>query len=735
MLAKAREQKEQSVKEKSKYQKITGLRANAIGRKGGQLADIEILRDSEDIRLDPKYGGQTEILLKYIPLYCVDGKSSVDVETLREWIICAIVEEDPVSQKFFDDIQKLNDLIVEIEKNIKKIPKILFLDDSGNPKPEEDCRKEREELFVRLGEELVEAETKLDTINRKLKEHIEWRRNMGIVLGLVTSDANTSTAIWKLELSGADDVEDIEDSLLAKRNWSGIKLAKGDSKADPPIPPWAGRGEVPDASNPTQTDYSEFQINMLGVRILRVPTGLGFYRQLDRQSSAIYAEDFELYYGEYLHGYKSGYGIQINDAGVYAGNFEDGGRRGQGRWDLADGTTVIGNFGVQTIYKSPPTSEFRNPYLDGEPHGQVEIFYGDGGYYRGHMVNSVIEGQGDYQSAFNELMSGNFSEGLLQGPNGFLQTSSEDCFIGNFRFGELHGHGTYLGKNGDNYDGYWDHFLRHGRGVSMIGDVGCFRGYHVNGFKHGKGSLEFGAKAESEDETDDAGNSSSAKVNQKQHSSSMEFSKYQNIYQGFFLGNELASQGNVMNIPKQKPYVLAKSNKRAVEPIVSVLREEQRSLKYSDRTMEKYCDLEHYMRKEIAAKKLKIFRQQKHFTKKMIYQEDATGYFDSSQLVAKLRLRNERLEKLKAENHTFQKAVVPRLHKINNTLFDAYTKGFNKTKSQLADIKDYEIPKDLLKIALSDLEEIRERHRFLKYDLIWQRAEDAFDNARKSTIH
>jgi len=32
----------------------------------------------------------------------------------------------------------------------------------------------------------------------------------------------------------------------------------------------------------------------------------------------------------------------------------------------------------------------------------------------------------------------------------------------------------------------------------------------------------------------------------------------------------------------------------------------------------------------------------------------------------------------------------------------------------------------LLQVLLSDFEEIQERQRFLKYDRIWQRAEDAY---------
>lgn len=748
MLAKARSQKLQSQKEKAQYQKVSNLRTT-LDRKGGKLVDVEILRDPEDILVDPKYGGQTEILLKYVPLHCIDGKTTLDVKTLKEWIICAIVEEDPVSQKFFDDIQKLNDLIEDIEKNIRKIPKIAFLDDDGNPKPEEDAKKEREKLFVKYGEELMEAESKLDSNNRRLKEHIEWRRNMGIDLTQVLTDPTTSTSIWKMEMSGADDIEEIEDSLLSKRNWSGIKLAKGDSSATPPIPPWAGRGDIPDASNPTQNDYTEYQVNMLGVRILRVPTGLGYYRQLDRQSSAIHGDSFELYYGEYSHGYKHGYGIQINDSGVYAGDFEHGFRHGTGRWDLADGTTVIGQFDVPTSTAAPISSEYRNPYLEGEPHGSnLEVFFSDGGYYKGDMYGGEFHGQGDYQSAFNEMMTGSFHNGLLHGKNSCQQTVSEDMYLGNFQFGELHGYGTYLGKNGDSYDGYWDRFLRHGRGISRIhartndgdGDeeVGCYRGYHINGCKHGKGSLEYGQPQPQEQSQEEEELQPPKQPPPPQHH--LSFTKFMNMYQGYFLGNQVTNQGNILQIPTQKPLLFTRSNPRDVAPIKQVMHEEIRSNHYSEQTIDKYMDMEQYIRKEIFLKKRKIYQQQKHYTKKMIYQDDVEGYFDSNELQGKLKLRNERLMKmkLKPEKHiqTFQKALIPRLQKLNSHSFDVYTKGFNRTKSQLANLKESElIDQNLIKIAFSDFEEVRERQRFLKYDLIWERAEEAYRNTQKSSIH
>jgi hypothetical protein len=799
MLSKARAQKDQAEKNKALKKKLND-KSSRKDRKGGQLLEAELLRDPEDIRLDPKYGGQTEILLKFVPLKCIDESTDVLADTLREWIVYAIVEEDPLSQGFFDKIQRFNEVIAEIESNMKKVPHLSFYDENGKPKPEKEARFEREKLFTKLGEELAHAEGRLDDTNRELKNHIEWRKKMGVHLSQVDIDKNTGTATWLLRLSGTDDAQEIEDLLLQKRNWQGVKLAVSYTNRDPPLPPWAGRGDVPDGKNPTLPNYTGLGVNMLGVRIMRIPSGIGFYRHLDRATASIASDQFGLYYGEYEHGVKSGYGIQINDAGIYSGGWEGGVRFGNGRMDYADGTTLIGNWTVKRQSNLPQTSGFQNPYLDGEPNGLCEVYYADGAYFRGHFVNGEIQGQGEYQSAFNEMMSGNFQNSLLHGKNCFLQNAIEEVYMGQFKNGEIHGFGTCVdNKTGDSYDGYWNSSLRHGRGVTKLEGVGCHRGYYINGIKHGKGSVEYGEKDETDgkrgemkspeepkqrksmrrkkkkttdgDEDEDRSNNDviidkiksfdtkMTKLSQKPHHKSrdhdeegdkasseednehsqlneehdFEFSPFENIYQGYFLGGNMSNQGSIMNNKKQQPSILSRLDKNKVFPIQQVLLHEYHKNKRAEHNLEKLSDYEHFIRKEIYSKKLKIYQQQKHFAKKVIYQEDTQNKFDYSQLENKLQLRNERLEKLKkvtedSDQYFYHKARVPRLKQFNYNLFKNYTEGMEKIKPDEKTMKmDDFINHDLLETVFSDFEEVRERQRFLKYDLIWQRAEEAFD--------
>jgi hypothetical protein len=45
-----------------------------------------------------------------------------------------------------------------------------------------------------------------------------------------------------------------------------------------------------------------------------------------------------------------------------------------------------------------------------------------------------------------------------------------------------------------------------------------------------------------------------------------------------------------------------------------------------------------------------------------------------------------------------------------------------------------QVDEKLLKILLSDFEEVQERQRFLKYDRIWARAEEAYIGNRSAAV-
>jgi hypothetical protein len=107
-------------------------------------------------------------------------------------------------------------------------------------------------------------------------------------------------------------------------------------------------------------------------------------------------------------------------------------RDGHGRLDTCDGSIIVGNFGHSQQFADSRgnMTEFRNPYREGHPHGQVEMTFGDGGFFRGSMVNGRINGYGEYQSGFNEIKVGIFKNGVLHGHKSMHINLSGETFTG-----------------------------------------------------------------------------------------------------------------------------------------------------------------------------------------------------------------------------------------------------------------------------------------------------------------
>jgi hypothetical protein len=186
-------------------------------------------------------------------------------------------------------------------------------------------------------------------------------------------------------------------------------------------------------------------------------------------------------------------GMEVNDSGIFTGRFIDHFKDGHGRWDLADGTTIVAPFGCKTQHDEPIANAiFSNPYKDGEPDGEVEILFSDGGLYKGIMKNGRITGEGKYESAFGEISIGSFENGILHGKNCYVKNHAKEKFMGTFEMGELSGEGKYENERGDTYEGYFEHSMKHGRGHAFYKGRGNYRGYYSYEFRSGKGELEYG---------------------------------------------------------------------------------------------------------------------------------------------------------------------------------------------------------------------------------------------------
>ena len=296
-----------------------------------------------DIHEEPKYQGQAILTIKNVPLMCKDDYTPVDPSSLREWFVFAVLEEDRTLDIYHDNIQNLKEKIPIIIKKLKDVSRMDFLNADGSIMSGTRLNEERKSVAATYAKEQKQIETELKAAELQLERQIQFRRRIGIKFIQISIDEKTQTSSWQVILSGVPGISFIEDQLVAKQDWSGIKLAQSLTNIKPPLPTWTGRSRVP-------PNYEEMEIKMGNCFIERVAHGLGSWNMLNRKSSRLSYERFGLYYGDWEYGKKSGQGMEIDDSGVYSGIFVDNYRSTQGRYDMADGTAIVGNFSktVQT---------------------------------------------------------------------------------------------------------------------------------------------------------------------------------------------------------------------------------------------------------------------------------------------------------------------------------------------------------------------------------------------------
>ena len=133
----------------------------------------------------------------------------MDENTLKEWIVCALLEVDPHSQPFLKNLLKIKAEIAAIDKKIKGITKMEFQDADGNNMTAEDADAERETLYNAYAEERIACETRYKRQENALEGHKKWRRNMGMEFTKGDTELSTETATWFVRFYGAKDAKDM----------------------------------------------------------------------------------------------------------------------------------------------------------------------------------------------------------------------------------------------------------------------------------------------------------------------------------------------------------------------------------------------------------------------------------------------------------------------------------------------------------------------------------------------
>jgi hypothetical protein len=143
------------------------------------------LRIPFDILKDPHYEGQTIFALQYIPFYCRDELTVVDAAALKEWLIAAILEEDPYIPPLKMQIEKQEQRVKDVDRKLKQVVKQEFLDPNGKPMPQEQAEAEREAMFKVIGEEREKQEKELKRRHELLETHRLWRKSSFYVLIII----------------------------------------------------------------------------------------------------------------------------------------------------------------------------------------------------------------------------------------------------------------------------------------------------------------------------------------------------------------------------------------------------------------------------------------------------------------------------------------------------------------------------------------------------------------------
>ncbi|CBN76999.1 MORN domain repeat containing protein [Ectocarpus siliculosus] len=467
---------------------------------------------------DPTYYGDVQIMIFNVPLNTNNEKTEAR-EIVRTLEAEAKMVEHQLSRVGYMKFTK--------KTGFGKDEKQLLTDEEQAAK-----REERNEALSaerdKMEEDVAEARDMLEGILKKTKDtpvHLEQ--------GNVQKKVGNCTYYVSFPGFYGPTLEDI---VCAKTDWPGIKLAA----AHDDLPPWAGRGEIPDGSKSYIKRYTEHAINMRAVQICRLQHGFGQHktplstrggatpaptspanaslavRPLRDTSSAprpptatggnvtggqakeggqgkgvedelpFAGKEFYFYHGEFAEGLKSGFGMEFTNADVYYGEYKKGKRNGVGALQCANGDRIEGNFVSETRF--PEAGSEPNPYTAGVSHGIVEINYASGGTYRGEMKHGRITGKGEFVSCLGERYSGDFMNGRLHGTGSMVDVVGQ-VWEGQWCEGAMHGEGRHSAPEMGEYEGDWVNGEFQGKGRISFRGGNTYEGFFLDNRRSGPGTL------------------------------------------------------------------------------------------------------------------------------------------------------------------------------------------------------------------------------------------------------
>jgi hypothetical protein len=131
---------------------------------------------------------------------------------------------------------------------------------------------------------------------------------------------------------------------------------------------------------------------------------------------------------------------------------------------------------------------FNGPIYEKNKAMKTVVYYFNGDYYEGELVNEKREGFGLFIYRNGTKYEGMFKANKQTGYGKLFQLDGE-VYIGEWRDGRINGNGIRYHSNGDKYTGQYVNNIRNGTGTYIFSNGDRYEGEWVNGKANGKGKF------------------------------------------------------------------------------------------------------------------------------------------------------------------------------------------------------------------------------------------------------
>ncbi len=220
----------------------------------------------------------------------------------------------------------------------------------------------------------------------------------------------------------------------------------------------------------------------------------GAMRGIQLHGKGEYTSKAFTYQGEFKDGLKQGEGKYEWDSGLrYEGEFDADRPNGKGKFRFPNGDTYEGDVkaGVvagRGVYVTKGGDRIEGSFADGRANGPGIYRFASGDRYEGEMVAGEPRGKGRYFTKSGDRIEGQFAGGRPQG-NGTYFFANGDRYEGEMKDGALSGQGAYFYSSGQKYEGELVNALPQGKGAFWFIDGSRFEGVFEKGLSKAKGAV------------------------------------------------------------------------------------------------------------------------------------------------------------------------------------------------------------------------------------------------------